>query len=106
MITPEITNLQKAIAIQKAWNRQHNKAALLMAIPLLAGFFCARFAPPVLGNIGMAFGPAIGLTIGLVMLSRDWRSRSGSLTPAICLVAALWLSAVVVTVLSLIGRLH
>jgi hypothetical protein len=102
MITPEVLNLQKANAIQKAWNRQHKRAAVLMAIPLLAGFVCARLAPPVLGNIGMAVGPAMGLTIGLALIPEDFRSRSGSLTPAVWLVAAMWVAAAVITALTLI----
>lgn len=106
MMAPEGSDLQKADAIQKVWSRQHNRAAVLMAIPLLAGFACARFAPPVLGNIGMAVGPAIGLTIALALIPRDFRSRSGSLTPAIWLVAAMWVAAAVITALTLIGEVR
>lgn len=104
MTTPEVSNMQKANAILQQWNRQHYRAALLTAIPVLAGFVLAEYAPPVLGNIGMAVGPAIGLSIGLALIPGDLRSRSGSLIPAICLVAAMWTAAFCVVVLSLIGR--
>jgi len=104
MTTHEVSNLQKANVFLQEWNRQHNRASILMAIPILAGFVLARFAPPVLGNIGMAAGPAIGLTIGLALIPRDFRSRSGSLTPAIWLVAAMWIAALGTVVLSLMGR--
>jgi hypothetical protein len=104
MITPEVSNLQKANGFLQVWTRQHNRAAILMAIPLLASFVVARFTPPVLGNIGMAVGPAIALTIGLAMIPRDFRSRSGSLTPAIWLVAAMWIAALGTVVFSLTGR--
>jgi hypothetical protein len=97
----EVPNLQKGNAILKAWNRQHCRAALLMAIPLLAGFVFAHFAPPVLGNLGMAVGPALGLTIGLALIPEDFRGRTGSLTQAIWLVAAMWMAALGMVVLSL-----
>lgn len=104
MTTPEAANMQKASAILRALNKQHKKTAALMAIPLLAGFACAQFAPPVLGSIAIALAPAAALTIGLALIPTDFRTRTGSLTPAICLVAALWLCAAVGTAFSLIER--
>jgi hypothetical protein len=104
MTTPEVPYLHKAHAFLQEWNRQHYRASILIVIPVLAGFVLAEVPPPVLGNIGMAVGPAIGLTIGLALIPRDFRSRSGSLTPAMWLVAAMWIAALGIVVLSLIGR--
>jgi hypothetical protein len=101
--TDEISNLEKANAILQAWTRQHNRAGLLMAIPLVAGFVLAQSVPPALGNIAMVVGPAIALTLGLFLIPTDFRSRSGSLTPAICLVTGMWIAAVAVAVFSLVG---
>lgn len=100
----EVSSLQKANAILQQWNRQHYRAALLVVVPVLAGFVLAECAPPVPGSIGMAVGPALGLTLGLALIPADFRSRSGSLTPAICLVAAMWIAALCIAVVSFIGR--
>jgi hypothetical protein len=99
--TREVSDLEKAIAHQQAWTRQQITASLLMAIPLVAGFVLAEFAPAALGNTAIPVGCAIGLTIGVCVIPKDFRSRSGSLTPAISLVTALWISAVSIAVFSL-----
>ena len=99
--TREVSDLEKANAHLQAWKRQKITASLLMAIPLVAGFVLAEFAPAALGNTAISLGCAIGLTIGVCVIPKDFRSRSGSLTPAISLVTALWISAVSIAVFSL-----
>jgi hypothetical protein len=99
--TREVSDLEKANAHLQAWTRQQITASLLMAIPLVAGFVLAEFAPAALGNTAIPLGCAIGLTIGVCVIPKDFRSRSGSLTPAISLVTALWISAVSIAVFSL-----
>ena len=93
---------QKAHAYLRACTKQHNGAGLLMAVLLLASFVLAS-APPFLGNTAMAGGGALGLTIELFLLPTAFRSRSGSLIPAICLVTGMWIVAVAVAVFSLVG---
>lgn len=90
---------------QQEWNRQQSKAAL-MAIIMLVGcgmlvasptYLPARYACMV-----MSIGPAIYMTVYLYLYPNSLRSSSGSLFTAVCLVAWLWLSAVGVTVASLL----
>ncbi len=103
MKTIEVQKLEEANNFLRAWTKQHNKAAFFMAMPMIAGFLAARIFPSGLGLIAMSVGPAIALSIGVRLIPNDFRSRSGSLTPAICLVAAMWISALVSIVFSLLG---
>jgi len=100
----QVADLQEGNRGLQDWRKQHHRAALLMAVPLAVGFALARFAPPAVGNIAMAFCPAISLTAGLSVIPADFRSRSGSLTPALCLVTAMWVVAIGAAVFSLAGR--
>jgi hypothetical protein len=103
MKTIEAQNLEEASEFLREWTRKHHKAALFMAVPLILGFLAARIVPSALESIPMAVGSAIGLSMGVCLLPNDFRSRSGSLMPAICLVAAIWIAALVTTVFSLLG---
>ena len=50
----------------------------------------------------MAVGAAMGLTLGVSLIPEVFRSRRGSLKPAVCLVTAMWIGAIVTAVLSVI----
>lgn len=103
MKTIEVENLEKANHSCQEWNRQHHRAALFMAVPLIFGFLAARIAPPTVGNISMAVSSAMAFSLGVCLIPNDFRSRSGSLTPAMGLVAALWIAALVTAVVTLLG---
>jgi len=103
METSEVQTLKKANAILRTWTRRHNRAGVLMAIPLVAGFIMMSAFPSALTDIVMAVAPAIALTTGMFLIPEDFRSRRGSLIPAICLVAAMWAAAIVVALFRLIG---
>jgi hypothetical protein len=106
----ENSDLQaKVIALEsKMFNldrtRQQNRAGLLLLITIVVLFILPQFIPSPFGEMVMVFGSAIVLTTYVYLQPDSFRSRSGSLTMAICLVTAMWLGAVVVTVISLIGR--
>jgi hypothetical protein len=74
-----------------------------MAIPLVAGFIMRSSFPSALTDVVMTVAAAISLTTGVLLIPEDFRSRRGSLTPAICLVAAMWAAALIVALFCLIG---
>jgi hypothetical protein len=97
METSEVQNLKKANAILQTWTRRHNRAGILMAIPLVVGFIVINVFPSALSDIILTVAPAIALTTGILSIPEAFRSRRGSLTTAICLVAAMWAAALLVT---------
>ncbi len=74
-----------------------------MTIPVVAGFVMMRFFPSVYSDVVMAVAPTIALTTGIILIPEDFRSRRGSLTSAFCLVAAMWIVAVIVVLVRLLG---
>ena len=106
MKNTEVLRLEKAIAIQSAWNKLQNKATLSAAPFIIAGFILPRFIASPFDLMVMALGPTVGLTIMFSLIPDSFRSRSGSLKPAIGLVVALWVAALVECALSLAGAIH
>lgn len=102
MKTIEVQKLEEANVLVREWNKQHYRAACFMAIPLIVGFLAEQIVPSG-GIIAMAVGPAIGLSTGVCLIPNDFRGRSGSLTLARCLVAAMWIAALVSVLFSLLG---
>ena len=89
---------------QQTLNRQQTLTGLVLLVVILATFFILpRYLTPPYDTMSMGFGSAATLTILLYLNPDSLRSRGGSLVPAICLVVALWLSAVATTALSLFG---
>ncbi len=103
METSEVQTLEKSNAILRTWTRRHNQAAVLMAIPLVAGIIMRSSFPPALTDIVMTVAPAISLTTGVILIPEDFRSRRGSLTLAISLVVAMWAAAFIVALFCLMG---
>ena len=90
---------------QQEWNRQQYKAALMLMITMVAcGILLASpsYLPARYAGMVMSISPAIYMTGYLYLYPNSLRSSSGSLFTAVCLVAFLWLSAVGVTVASLL----
>ena len=91
-------------ARQQTQNRQQTQAGLVLVVVAVATLFILpEYLTPPYDVMSMGFGSAAILTVFLYLYPESFRSRGGSLVPAFCLVAALWLLAVVSTVLSLIG---
>ena len=84
--------------------RQQNRATLLMVFTLVIIFILPQFIPAPFGEMVMGFGATISFTAYVLLQPDSFRSRSGSLMQAICLVTAMWILLVVVTALKLIGR--
>lgn len=103
METSEVQHLEKANAISRAWTRQHNKAAVLMAIPIVAGFVMMNFFPSVFSDVVLAVAPVIAMTTGILLIPEDFRSRRGSMISAIFLVVAMWVAALVFCLIRLLG---
>ena len=72
METSEVQALKKANAIVRTWTRRHNRAGVLMVIPLVAGFIMMSLFPSLLSDIVMAVTPAIGLTTGMFVIPEDF----------------------------------
>lgn len=101
--TSEVQTLEKADAILRTWTRRQNQAAVRMAIPLVVGFVVMTFFPSAFSDIVLAVAPVISLTTGIFMIPEDFRSRRGSLVSAFCLVAAMWVFALIVALVRLLG---
>jgi hypothetical protein len=61
---------------------------------------------PRYGGIALMVGCASILSVFVVVLPEQFRSRSGSLMTATCLVAAMWVEAAVITALTLMGEVR
>jgi len=94
---------------QQEWNRQQYKAGLMVMITMIAcgilltspSYLSIRYA-----FIAMSICPAIYMTVYLSRYPNSLRSSNGSLLTAVCLVAFLWLSAVGVTVATLLNIIY
>jgi hypothetical protein len=72
----------------------------------LACFVAILFVLPHYGLEAMMIGSALVLAAYLAVNPDRFRSRSGSLTAAVCLVTVMWMAATVLIWLSLMGKLH
>ncbi|MBT5608311.1 MAG: hypothetical protein HN742_29775 [Lentisphaerae bacterium] len=93
----------KAIRLQRSRARQESRGAIVVLVccmGLVLGF--PQYFPSPFDNIVMGVGAAASFTLFFFLNRESLRSRRGSLIPAICLVAAMWLFAAVTTVISLI----
>ena len=69
-------------------------------------FLSLFFILPRYGGIAIMVGCASILSVLVLVLPEQFRSRSGSIMAATCLVAALWVGAVVITALTLMGEIR
>jgi len=58
------------------------------------------------GSMAVMVGCASMLSAYVAVLPESFRSRSGSMMAATCLVAAMWVAAVVITALTLMGEIR
>ena len=94
----------KAALLQRFRAQQEAKLhALFPVCCVVFLFILPEYFPSPFDCIAMGIGAAISFTIFFFLKRESLRSRHGSLIPAICLVAAMWLFAAVGTVISLIG---
>ncbi|HYG34603.1 MAG TPA: hypothetical protein VEC99_07465 [Clostridia bacterium] len=71
----------------------------------VAAVLAMSFILPRFGTVAMMVGCATVVSVYVAALPESFRSRSGSLRMAVCLVAAMWLGAAVVTTLTLMGEI-
>jgi hypothetical protein len=64
------------------------------------------FVLPRCGTIALMVGCASILSAYVAVLPEHFRSRSGSMMAATCLVAAMWVAAAVITALTLMGEIR
>lgn len=69
-------------------------------------FFSACFLLPQFSGVAVMLGCAGVLTALVAALPDRFRSRSGSIVTATCLVAVMWVAAAVVTALALMGEIR
>jgi len=84
--------------------RLQNSSLLLSAIMLFVVFIIPQFIKASFAEMIMGFGAAIVLTTMFCLHPESYRSRTGSLIPASCLIAAIWLGAIAVSILPFIKR--
>ncbi len=105
MTEPSTHPSDAAIAArQQTLNRQQTQAGrlVLLAVTVVTLFILPEYLTSPYDGMCMGFGSAALLTAFLYLYPESLRSRGGSLVPALCLVVALWLLAVVATALPLI----
>jgi hypothetical protein len=61
---------------------------------------------PQYGSWAIMVGCASGLSAYVAVLPGSFRSRSGSMMAAACLVAAMWVTTAVITALTLMGEIR
>ena len=94
----------EAVRLQRLRARQKSEVGILELVCCVGlVFIVPEYFPSPFDSIAMGIGAAISFTIFFFLHPESLRSRRGSLIPAICLVAAMWLFAAVGTVISLIG---
>ena len=64
------------------------------------------FILPRYGSVAVMVGCAIILSAYVAVLPEQFRSRSGSMVAATCLVAGMWMAAAVITALTLMGEIR
>ena len=64
------------------------------------------FILPRYGSWAVMVGCAGMLSAYVAVLPESFRSRSGSMTAATCLVAGMWVAAAVITALTLMGQIR
>jgi hypothetical protein len=69
-------------------------------------FVLPRFVPPQYGSMALMVGCSSVLSAHVAVLPDSFRDRRGSLVTATCLVAAMWVTAAVVTALTLVGEIQ
>ena len=91
------------VARQQKLNRQQTHTGLVFLVVTVAiVFIIPEYLTPPYDVMWMSFGSAALFSVFFYLYRESLRSRSGSLVPARCLVAALWMSAAVTAVVSLI----
>jgi hypothetical protein len=69
-------------------------------------FLSVCFILPRYGSIALMVGCASMFSVLVAVLPERFRSRSGSMMAATCLVAAMWVGAAVITALALMGEIR
>lgn len=64
------------------------------------------FVLPRYGGTALMTGCASVLSVYVAVLPEHFRTRSGSMRVAICLVAAMWVAAAVITAMTLMGEIQ
>ena len=105
MNDPSVESSESGLAVrQQAQHRRQVQVGLVSVVFVVVTLFVVpEYLPAPWDAIAMGIASAAGLTVLVCWIPESFRSRSGSLIPALCLVAALWFLAVITTVVSLIG---
>lgn len=86
--------------------KQQTKAAFLCLLTLFVVFVLPEFVPSPVSGIVMLVGAAASFTAYFSLYQHSLRTRNGSLTLAYYLLGFMWLCAVVLSFLSLTGRVE
>jgi hypothetical protein len=104
MNTTEVQRIEEAKAsFLAAQTEQQVRAAYLGMLALFVIFVLPRFVPAPFDQIIMVAGAAASFSAYFCLFPQTLRSRRGSLAPAFCLLAFVWLCAAVTILLSLLG---
>jgi len=107
MKTTDSQKIEEAQAVFLAAHTQpQTNAALLCLLTVFVVLVLPRFVPSPFSGIVMVVGAAASFTACFSLYQQSLRSKNGSQVLAYSLLAFMWLCAVVVTSLSLTGRIE
>ena len=103
MKTNEAQKIEEAnAALLAAQTKQQTKATFFGLLVLFVMFVLPRFVPAPFGSVVMGVGGAAAFSAYFYLFRESLRSRSGSLTPAFCLLSFVWFCAAVGIVFSIL----
>lgn len=103
MTTTESLRHDEALARLQDFNRKQMLATIVMVAFAALAYLAARMIGPAGHDFPIAVASASAITAGICCDPQTYRNRHGSLVLAIALAAALWISSLVVLLISLFG---
>ena len=95
-------NKGEGIALSQQFAKQQLRNAFAMLTSAILAYCVANAVSEGLKSIAVPVAAATGFTVGVCCAPSTYRSRSGSLVPAMVLVAAMWCIPIITTLLSFI----
>lgn len=100
MKNDESRNLEHGLALSRKFAKQQFQSTLAMFASAALAFLVTGLVAPGMSGLPLAIAAATGLTVGVFSQPDEYRSRNGSLTLAIILIAGSWAVPVIVLLTS------
>lgn len=103
MKNDEIRNMEHGLAFSRQFAKQQFQSTVAMFVSAALALFVTGVVAPGISGLGLAIAAATGLSVGVWCQPNEYRSRNGSLTLAILLIAGMWTVPVIVLLISFFG---